>query len=314
MKVIRGFHNLRHWSQPCVATIGNFDGLHLGHRHVLQRLQEVAKQLDLPLTVISFEPQPLEFFAPDQAPLRISRIREKMVFMRRYGVEQFCCLRFDREFASLDADAFIQKVLVDGLRIKHLIIGDDFRFGKGRCGDFACLQRAGAQHGFGVESMPTWAIDAERVSSTRVRAALAGGDMVLAERLLGRPYELIGRVTHGKKLGRKLGFPTINLHLGHKPMAASGIFAVRVLGIDNRALDGVASIGTRPTVDGQDHNLEVFILDFDQQIYGRRVCVQLLHKIRDELRFDSLDTLTQQMHADVAAAREFFKHNPLDPQ
>jgi len=314
MKVIRGLHNLQTLETASVATIGNFDGLHRGHRHVLQRLQTVAQDHDLPLTVISFEPQPLEFFAPEKAPLRLSRIREKMVFMRRYGVQQLCCLRFDQSFAALSADAFIEQVLVQGLGIRHLIVGDDFRFGHARQGDFATLQKAGKHYGFEVENTPTCLHDDQRISSTRVRQALAQGDMPLAETLLGRPYELIGRVCHGQKLGRELGFPTINLHLGHSPMAASGIFAVRVLGIDNRVLNGVASLGTRPTVNGQDHRLEVYILDFSEQIYGQRVCVQLLHKIRPELKFDSLETLTRQMHVDVEQAQQFFATNPPEKQ
>jgi riboflavin kinase/FMN adenylyltransferase len=306
MRLIRGLHNLSQPLDGCVATIGNFDGLHLGHQHIIHQLKAVAERYELPSVVILFEPQPVEFFDPEHAPRRLARLRDKITRLAAMEIDILLCLNFNAALAELSAEDFIQTILVDKLRLRHLVIGDDFRFGKERLGDFDLLKRNGEQHGFDVENSHTLLIDGERVSSTRIRRCLAESDFVMARQLLDRPYSLSGRVAHGKKLGRELGFPTINLRMGHRPIAVEGIFAVLVKGIDNRILRGVASIGTRPTVNGVGTILEVYILNFDEQIYGRCVEVEILHKIRDEEKFDSLETLKRKIAKDIDKAIAFF--------
>lgn len=311
MKLIRGLHNLTSPLKGSVVTIGNFDGLHLGHQHVIKQLKSVAEIKNQPSVVMVFEPQPVEFFAPTQAPRRLSRLRDKIIQLSALDVDIMVCLHFDRAFASLTAAQFVQQVLIDQLNIKHMVIGDDFRFGKDRSGDFAYLQQRGVESGFEVENTHTLLIDNERVSSTRIRLCLANDDLVTARQLLGRPYTLSGKIAHGKKLGRQLGFPTINLKMGNRPIAVNGIFAVLVKGLDNRILRGVASIGTRPTVNGTGTILEVYILDFAEQIYGRCVDVEILHKIREEEKFDSLNALTVQINQDINEAKTYFEHNEI---
>lgn len=311
MKLIRGLHNLTNPLPGCVATIGNFDGLHLGHQHIINQLKAVAEIKNLPSVVMVFEPQPVEFFAPDSAPLRLARFRDKIIHLSEMGIDILVCLQFNAALASLTADQFVQQILVDRLNLKHLVIGDDFRFGKKRCGDFEFLKRAGADWGFEVENSHTLLIDNERVSSTRIRQCLANNDMLQARQLLGRPYTLTGRIAHGKKLGRELGFPTINLKMGNRPIAVNGIFAVLVKGIDNRTLRGVASIGTRPTVNGVGTILEVYILNFSKQVYGCCVDVEILHKIRNEEKFDSLDKLIEKIKQDIDEAHTYFENNEI---
>ena len=216
MELIRGLHNLRPHHHGCVATIGNFDGVHLGHQAVIGQLAEKGEALGLPTTVICFEPQPLEVFRPDEVPPRLTRLREKLQALKRYSVDRVLLIRFNQRFAAMTAEAFIDEVLVRGLGIRYLVVGDDFRFGKGRTGDFAMLQQAGQQHGFQVVSMHTFSVDGERVSSTRVRAALVNGELETAEKLLGRPYRMCGRVAHGDKIGRTIGIPTANIFLHRK--------------------------------------------------------------------------------------------------
>ncbi len=311
MKLIRGLHNLNQPLPGCVATIGNFDGLHLGHQHVINQLKAVAEIKNLPSVVIVFEPQPVEYFAPDQAPRRLARFRDKIIHLSEMGIDIMVCLQFNKTLANLNAEQFVQQILIDRLNLKHLVIGDDFRFGKKRCGDFEFLQQSGKNLGFEVENSHTLLIDNERVSSTRIRQCLADNDMLQARQLLGRPYTLSGRVAHGKKLGRELGFPTINLKMGKRPIAVDGIFAVLVKGIDNRTLRGVASIGTRPTVNGVGTILEVYILNFSEQIYGYCVDVEILHKIRNEEKFDSLDSLVERINQDINEAHTYFEHNEI---
>lgn len=311
MKLIRGLHNSTRPLTGCVATIGNFDGLHLGHQHIINQLKAVSEIKNLPSVVIVFEPQPVEFFAPDQAPLRLARFRDKIIHLSEMGVDIMVCLQFNEALASLTAEQFVQQILLDRLNLKHLVIGDDFRFGKKRCGDFEFLKKAGHISGFEVENSHTLLIDNERVSSTRIRHCLASNDMLQARQLLGRPYTLSGRVAHGKKLGRELGFPTINLKMGTRPIAVNGIFAVLVKGIDNRTLRGVASIGTRPTVNGTGTILEVYILNFSKQIYGYCVEVEILHKIRNEEKFDSLDILIEKIKQDIDEAHIYFETNEI---
>lgn len=306
MQLIRGLHNLRPEHRGCVATIGNFDGVHLGHQAVIGQLAEKADELCLPTVLITFEPQPMEYFRP-RAPSRLTRLREKVQALRRFRVDRLLCLPFNRALAEMPAEAFIERVLVAGLGVKYLVVGDDFRFGKNRSGDFAMLQKAGEQFGFQVVNMHTFMIDEQRVSSTRVREALNSGELAEAERLLGRSYRMSGRVAHGEKLGRQLGFPTANIHLHRKATPLQGIFVVEVFGMQGEPLPGVASLGTRPTLDGKKTILEVFLFDFDRDIYGKYLHVSFLHKLRDEARFATLDALTVQIAKDVEDARQYFE-------
>ncbi len=311
MKLIRGLHNLSDPLPDCVATIGNFDGLHLGHQHVINQLKSVAEIKNLPTAVIVFEPQPVEFFAPQHAPRRLARFRDKIIHLSEMGIDYMICLHFNHRLADLSAEDFVTDILVKRMNIRHLVIGDDFRFGKGRTGDFNYLRQCGQQYHFEVENTHTLLMDDERVSSTRIRQCLAKDDMVCARQLLGRPYTLSGKVAHGKKLGQQLGFPTINIKVGNRPIAVHGIFAVLVKGLDNRILRGVASIGTRPTVNGVGTILEVYILNFSEQIYGRCVDIEILHKLRDEQKFDSLNALTVQINQDINDALNYFEDNEI---
>lgn len=296
-----------------VLAIGNFDGVHLGHRALLDRLTATARQFDLPAAVMTFEPHPRELFAPEQAPARLTSLREKLALLDGCGIDEVYLLHFSRRLAELSAAEFIERVLVHGLGVRHLIIGDDFRFGKGRVGDFAMLQAAGQRYGFGVEAMHTIEIDGERVSSSAVRDALGQGDLEHAARLLGRPYCISGRVVHGGKIGRKLGWPTANIQLKRKRVALTGVFAVTVSGLDKRHLPGVASLGVRPTLgQGLAPVLEVHLFDFDQEIYGVHVTVHFLHKLREEMKFTSLEALADQIACDVAATRKYFSSRLID--
>ncbi len=306
MELIRGLHNLRPRHRGCVATIGNFDGVHLGHQAVLGQLAEKAEAMGLPTVVITFEPQPQEYFAPQQARSRLTRLREKFQALKRYSVDRILCLRFDKSLAELEAQDFIDKVLLQGLDIKYLVVGDDFRFGKGRSGDFDLLYQTGQQHGFPVVNMHTFGIDGERVSSTRIRQALEEGDLTLAEKLLGRPYRMCGRVAHGDKRGRTIGFPTANIHLHRKTSPVQGVYAVEMFGIDGEPVAGVANVGNRPTVDGTRSLLEVHLFDFNAEIYGSYVHVNFLHKIREEMKFESFEQLQQQIMEDAGKARQWF--------
>jgi riboflavin kinase/FMN adenylyltransferase len=306
MELIRGIHNLRAHHRGCVATIGNFDGVHLGHQAVLGQLAEKAAELCLPTTVITFEPQPQEYFSLGEIPPRLTRFREKLKALQRYSVNRVLCLPFNRGLAEMEAEAFIQRVLVEGLGIRYLVVGDDFCFGKGRRGDFAMLQQAGAEHGFEVVNMRTFEIDGGRVSSTRIREALQAGNLSRAEQLLGRPYRMCGRVAHGDKLGRTIGFPTANIFLHRKKTPVDGVFAVEMFGIEGEPVAGVANVGSRPTVDGTRSLLEVHLFDFSADIYGRHVHVDFLQRIREERRFASFEALKAQILRDAEQAREFF--------
>jgi len=312
MQLVRGLHNLLPLTQGCVATIGNFDGVHRGHQAILARLRERAIELGVPSCVVIFEPQPREFFAPDTAPARLTRLREKLELLAGQGVDRVLCLAFNRRLRELSADEFVHQVLVDGLRVKHLEIGDDFRFGAGRSGDFDFLVRAGEQYAFTVEAALTVELDGERVSSTRVRQALQAGELELAGRLLGRPYALGGCVLHGQKLARQLGTPTANVQLKRRKPPLCGVFLVSVLH-QGRRYQGVANIGQRPTVagDGSPH-LEVHLLDFAGDLYGQRLTVEFHHKLRDEQRLASMEALKTAIDADVAAARAYWLGQPLD--
>lgn len=296
-------------SSPTVLTIGNFDGLHLGHRAMLERLAMRASELGLPAAVMTFEPHPRELFTPDQAPARLTSMREKLALLESCGVDRTYVCRFDRKLAALSADGFIDDILLRGLGVRHLIIGDDFRFGHGRSGDFAMLERVGAEKGFTCEAMHTVEVDGERVSSSAVRAALADGDLEHAARLLGRPYVIAGRVVHGGKIGRQLGFPTANIQLKRKRLPLTGVFAVTVSGLDKRQLPGAASLGVRPTLGaGLKPVLEVHLFDFAREIYGAHVTVHFLHKLRDEARYETLELLTAQIARDVDNTKNYFSN------
>jgi riboflavin kinase/FMN adenylyltransferase len=310
MKLIRGLYNLTQPLPASAVTIGNFDGVHRGHQLVIRQLKRVAREASLPTVVIIFEPQPIEYFAPARAPKRLARFREKIAYLKAQQIDYLLCLHFDQALAEQSAEAFVQQILCASLNTRHLVIGDDFHFGKNRQGNFEFLVQNSARFGFTVDETETLMEDGERVSSTRIRHCIEQGDFEKAEQLLGRPYSLSGRVAHGQKLGRQLGYPTINIKMGDKTLIVKGIFAVRVKGIDNRVLEGVASIGTRPTVAGVDTILEVYILDFEQDVYGYSVEVEFLHKIRDEQKFDSLEELTAHIGRDTENAIAYFNRDP----
>ena len=307
MQLIRGLHNLTQPLPPSAVTIGNFDGIHLGHQQVLKQLKTIADKGALCSTVIIFEPQPIEFFAPDKAPKRLSRFHEKIAYLKSQKIDYLLCLKFDQSFSELSSEQFVEDLLVNRLSTHHLVIGDDFRFGKNRSGDFESLKGYGKQYNFKVDNTETLLFDDVRVSSTRIRDCIQNDDFTLATALLGRPYSLSGKVSHGQKLGRQLGFPTINIKMGSKTLIVKGIFAVMVKGIDNRVLQGVASLGTRPTVNGVDSILEVYILDFNQDVYGYSVEVDFLHRIRDEKKFNSLEELTVNIKQDIVLAKQYFE-------
>lgn len=318
MKLIRGLHNLEPPALGSVATIGNFDGVHLGHRAILEQVKAEAARRGLPSVVMVFEPQPREYFQGDAAPARLMRFREKLVALREAGIDYLVCLQFNRRLRELTAEQFVRQVLVEGLHLRHLVVGDDFRFGCDRAGDFQLLQRQGllmqtepGQHGFSVEHTRTVEVDGERVSSTRIRQVLAAGKLVEAERLLGHPYSMSGRVIHGEQLGRKLGVPTANLALGRRRSPLAGVFAVEVMIGDQPARPAVANLGTRPTVNGVRSLLEVHLLDFDEVIYGRHLRVTFRTRLRDEKRFESLDALKAQLADDIAVARAYFANGQI---
>lgn len=307
MRLARGLHNVFLPIRGCVATIGNFDGVHLGHRAVIENLAVQGRQLGLPVVIILFEPQPLEFFHPAYAPPRLTSLREKLNRLSTLPVDIALLLRFDHTLAESSAEEFIEKVLIGTLRVKHLVIGDDFRFGKDRRGNFSLLQRAGAQAGFNVADTGSVQIEGQRVSSTRIRELLAAGQVERAEHLLGKRYSICGRIVPGDRLGRRFGFPTANVHLKLKKAPLRGVFAVTMTGISDRPLPGVANIGARPTVaHGQTFQLETHLFDFAGDIYGRLVEVHFHHKLRDERRFGDVEALTRQIEYDAMAARAFF--------
>ncbi len=306
MRVIRGLHNLRPGHRGCVATIGNFDGVHLGHRAVFQRLLARGRALGVPATVITFEPQAMEYFAPAAAPARLTRLREKLAALAACDIEQVMLLEFGPRLARMEARDFVRRLLVEGLGARHLLVGDDFRFGRGREGDYHLLEVMGREHGFEVEDLHTVTHGEERVSSTRIREALARGDLELARHLLGRPYRVCGRVGHGDKRGRTIGFPTANINLHRRVSPLRGVYAVMVDGVADRPRPGVANIGVRPTVGGEPrYLLEVHLFDFGDDIYGRHAEVEPRLKLRDEKKFDSFDELKAQIGRDAEAAREY---------
>ncbi|MGR8930987.1 MAG: bifunctional riboflavin kinase/FAD synthetase [Gammaproteobacteria bacterium] len=307
MRLIRGLNHVEPLRSGCVLTIGNFDGLHLGHRRVIERVAEHGKRLQLPTVAMVFEPQPLEYFLGDHAPSRLTRLREKVIQFAKLPIDELLVLPFCRTLADYDAEKFIHDILVTKLNVKHLVIGDDFHFGKARRGNFALLEHRGEEFGFSVESTDSFELEGLRISSTLIRDALVEGDLAQAKLLLGRDYSVCGRVAHGDKRGRLLGFPTANLQMFRKNTPLVGVFAVTMTGLGNRELHGVANLGNRPTVDGGPKAvLETHLFDFNQDIYGRYVEVHFKAKLRDETRFSSVDALKAQISLDVEAANAFF--------
>lgn len=306
MQILRNVPDVA--SNYIALTIGNFDGVHLGHQAMLAKLRAAAAARGLPACVMTFEPHPREFFAPDKAPVRLTSLREKLELLAEHGVERTHLLRFNFALAQVTAQDFIDRILVRGLGVRWLQVGDDFRFGARRAGDLNMLKAHAAQHGYAVEAMATVELNGERVSSTAVRETLAAGDMAKAGRLLGHPYRISGRVVRGDQLGRKLGFPTANVRMKHNRPPLTGIFAVEFRRGNGAPVQGVASLGVRPTVKAQGAApaLEAYLFDFKEEIYGEAVSVDFLHKFRDEAKYVDLETLKLQIARDVADARNFF--------
>ncbi len=306
-ELIRGLHNIRERHRGNVVTLGSFDGIHLGHQHVINHLIDKSNEYGIPSVVVIFEPQPLEFLAPERAPARLMRFREKVDVLFDTGVDRVFCLHFDQYLSGLSAEDFCRKVLIDGLGTKYLVVGDDFRFGHDRKGDFEFLCRQGELFDFGVSDTKTHQYSSERVSSTRIRGCLAKGDVEEAEKLLGRPYFMSGRVVYGNQIGRKLGVPTANVGLRRHRTPLSGVFAVKVKLPNSAECFGVANVGVRPSVDGiAKPILEVHLFDFSGNLYGHRINVEFCQKIRDEMKFESLDILKKNIESDIACAKRIF--------
>ncbi len=305
MHLIRGFSRLPAFDGGCLLTIGNFDGLHLGHQHLINRIAEQGLSRGLPTVAMVFEPQPLEFFLGEHAPSRLTRLREKAIQFAKHPIDYLLVAPFNQQLALYDPEQFVRELLVNKLKIRHLVVGDDFHFGKARRGNFALLRHMGEQFGFAVENTESLELDGSRVSSTLIRDALQAGRLDEAKRMLGRDYSVCGRVGHGAKRGRELGFPTANVRMFRKNTPVSGVFAVTLTGLNGEEHNGVANVGIRPTVEGGPLVwLETHLFDFDRDIYGCYVEVHFKRKIRDERRFESLTALRRQIAEDVAYARE----------
>ncbi|MEY4429740.1 MAG: hypothetical protein RLZZ182_2429 [Pseudomonadota bacterium] len=317
MQVFRGFHHAA-LAPACALTIGNFDGVHRGHQAMLALLRSEAQHRGLPSTVMTFEPHPKDYFSalagkPELAPHRIATLRDKLAELERCGIDQVVVLPFDQRLASLSPQAFIDDVIVGGLHARYVLVGDDFRFGAKRAGDYDMLDAAGTAQGFDVARMRSYEVHGSRVSSSGVRDALLAGDMARVAEMLGRPYTISGHVIHGAKLGRSLDCRTLNVRFGHQKPATSGIFVVRTHGLADQPLEGVASLGVRPTVEDAGRVLlEVHCFEWPEALgkeggYGKIVRVELLHKLRDEARYDGLDALQAAIHKDIADAKGFFQ-------
>ena len=304
MELIRGINNILPAHHGCVLTIGNFDGVHRGHAEVISKLVKKARQLNVPATLMTFEPQPQEMFRGDSAPARLSTLRDKIVLLEELGIDRLVCINFNAKFAEMSAEDFIEKLLVQALGVKYLVVGDDFCFGKERMGNFDMLRSSGEKHQFAVVSTQSFILGDKRVSSTEIRELLAKGQMEQARRLLGHPFTLCGRVAHGEEIGRTIGFPTANIALKRQVSPVRGVFAVRLYWDNSDVYDGVANLGFRPTVNGQKCQLEVHIFDFDGDLYGRNIEVELVAKIRDEQPFQSLEALKKQINNDANKAKD----------
>lgn len=305
MQLIRGIHNIRPHHFGCVLTIGNFDGVHLGHVEVLKGLVQDSKRYNLPSTVMLFERQPQEFFAKDKAPARLTRLRDKLALLAKLDIDRVICVSFTQQFAQQSAEYFVQHILAEKLGVKALTVGDDFKFGHARRGDFNMLKEIGESVSMHVKSTASLRRDDCRVSSTLIRAALAKGDLDTAHQMLGHTYTIAGRVIHGWKKGRELGFRTANIALKRQVIPVQGVFAVRV-NLNGKQYKGVANVGTKPTLNGTKALLEVHLFDFNQDVYGHFMQVELVKKLRDEQKFDTLLQLTAQIATDVADAKQCF--------
>ncbi len=314
MELIRYSYNLKSRHRGCVATIGNYDGVHLGHQAVLRQLKRHAEVMGLPALVITFEPHPQEFFNADKAPTRITSFREKLEIFKQQTVDRTLCLRFQQSIANLSAEQFIEQTLVGDLSVKRLIIGDDFKFGKNRRGDYRMLRMFGKRLGFDVILTETHRLDGNRVSSSIIRERLQESRFEEAQLLLGRYFSISGRVVHGAKRGRQLGFPTANINLSKRAVPLRGVFAVSVKGADEMTHLGVANLGTRPVFDETKLLLEAHLFDFDKMIYGRHIRVEFFKRLRDERKFSSIDELVDRIGQDINAAREFFGELDLEGQ
>ena len=303
MELVHGLHNLRDKHTGCVLTIGKFDGVHLGHQAVLSQLIVQARERGLPATVMVFEPQPEEVFFPNKAPARLSTLRDKYNALKAIGIDRLICVKFNKDFAAQTPEHFVEKLLVKQLGVRFLVVGDDFRFGQARKGDFEMLTRAGLKHGFEVVNTASFRLKQSRISSTAVREALQLGDFNLAHEMMGTAFAITGKVIHGEKRGRTIGFPTANVLLKRLHTPITGVFAVRVR-INQKLVDGVANIGHRPTVNGTRSQLEVHLFDFQEDLYGQTISVMPTAKIREEQKFDSFDILKQQIVDDAKQARE----------
>jgi riboflavin kinase / FMN adenylyltransferase len=306
MELIRYSYNLKSHHRGCVATIGNYDGVHLGHQAVLRHLKRHAEVLDLPALVITFEPHPQEFFKSGDAPTRITSFREKLEILKQQDVDRVLCLRFQQSIADLSAEQFIEQILSEDLGVKRLIIGDDFKFGKGREGNFEMLQEFGEKLGFDVIPTETHMLDGDRVSSSIIRDKLVHSHFEDAQLLLGRYFSISGRVAHGAKRGRELGFPTANIDLSNRYVPIRGVFAVSIKGADDSTHLGVANLGTRPVFEESKLLLEAHLFDFNEDIYGKHISVEFFKRLRDEKKFTSIDELVHQIATDSQAARGFF--------
>ncbi len=304
MKLIRGLHNLKTHHKNFVVTIGNFDGVHLGHRKLLNTLKQRSEKMNSPSMVISFEPYPMEFFLQKKAQPRLTRLSEKIPLLREAGIDYLLCIPFNQKFSEIAAETFIEEILIKKLNIKFMLIGDDFRFGHHRKGNFSMLQQY--HNEFDIEEMPEFDIKEERISSTLIRKLLQHGNLQKAEKCLGRPYTMSGRVAHGDKLGRTLGFPTVNLHLHRKVVPIQGVYVVKVHGLEEKPLEGVANVGNRPAVGGTKCLLEVYIFDFDKIVYGKHIKVEFLLKLRNEENYDTLEALKKQIQIDAKNAKAYF--------
>lgn len=311
MKLLRGIANLNHFDKGVVATIGNFDGVHLGHQQLIKTLKAKAKSLDLPLVVILFEPQPREYFQKEQAPARLASLREKIQMLQYCDVDYLYCIRFNAQVAQTAPEAFATDLLFKRLNVKYLLIGADFHFGKNREGDVKLLQELGNEYGCEVEVFSDYLQGGQKVSSSKIREALGTGNFALAEKYLGRKYSISGRVLHGDKRGRQWGFPTANLSLHRLSLPLHGVFVVEAQHA-GKLHYGVANLGNRPTVDGTKNVLEVHLFDFDQSIYGERLQVSFLHKLRGEVKFTTVDNLIAQIHLDIEAAKRYLKDNSIN--
>lgn len=297
----------------CVLTIGNFDGVHCGHQILIQRLLEKARELQLPAVLMTFEPYPEEFFSRRETPPRLTTLREKITLLSQLGLDYVICIKFDKAFSEMTAENFIEEIVVNRLKTKYLVLGDDFHFGYKRIGNFQLIQKMAPQNNFCAESLPTFKHSQDRVSSSRIRLLLQQSDLISAEKLLGRRYGILGKVIHGSKFGRVLGFPTANILPHRKTVPIEGIFIVEVY-IDQVLYPGVADLGNRPTLDGSGRTiLEVHLLDFNQDIYGKTIYVEFIKKLRDEEKYDTVELLRLKIAEDVENAKLYFHNHPPNP-